>query len=739
MRLVNRVRLCRLSFAFGVSIIAIGASSYPAFAQCTPDPTVSGDTTICMGDDPDGLVVKTNNTTLVVDDTARVFSGVADAGITFSNSNSALLSIAGSVQGGGKPGLLVRPGPPSLVPCDPYAGASIGDCASGQPVLAPSIVSVQINVAANALVNGSNALLISDPSNTGSVTISLSNAGTMTGLAGPAVTGTAAGVGFYSIYNLSSGFIGGIAGPVTYLQNAGTIDGGGNAAFAANRYTTVSNTGRIVSLGPDATVSANGDLFVTNKAGGTIGGGAVALRNGNGRLQLTNEGTIDGSVVSTAAAGQNSVIDTADGSIDGDLTLGAGDDTLRARYDPSTGNIASVTGKVDGGAGIDTVDITVDQDSTLASAVLPTNFERLGVELQNAATLTLAPGYAGAVQVSGAGSLVNHADLMTSGVAISATRTGYPLNVTNNAAITATLGGNDQFAISTPTLFTNNGTLTANGGGGVHASNVVNDGGIVASGAGAQTDYGTLSNAGTIVSTGSVGAQINGNFSDPSINTGTITGATTGVFLADGRLENAGTIGGGITGVELGSTATLFNDAGAVITGGSAGVTNSGFSEKVVNAGTIKGDVNLVSTPGYDFSDDVFVDAGGTVNGAIRLGGGDDQLVVNLAADPARPLAGATGGVDAGDGFDTLRYFVNADASVTLAPVAGFEGLAFELDHQPALTLSALTPFTNTVGLTGNGTVMIDGTIATTDQATIDATIPALGQLAYGVSVSSRR
>ena len=48
---------------------------------------------------------------------------------------------------------------------------------------------------------------------------------------------------------------------------------------------------------------------------------------------------------------------------------------------------------------------------------------------------------------------------------------------------------------------------------------------------------------------------------------------------------------------------------------------------RIVNAGRINGAVNLASTSAYDSTNDMFIDDGGVVNGAVRLGAGSDTKV----------------------------------------------------------------------------------------------------------------
>jgi len=729
-------RLRRWSFALGASLVAMAAAA-PASAECAPDPTTANGITNCNETDDDGLTVNTSNTQVVVASDAIVRPGSAVAAINVTSTYDSI-TVNGLVDGMGKPGIAVTAGPPVSVPCDPYAGASVGFCTPGSTMPSYPSVSATINVAAGGTVIGTQALLISrDPSNTnGYEAVSLTNAGTMTGTGGPAIIANTGTTGSLIVGNLAGGWIGGMSGTIGSVANAGTIDGGANAAIATTvSGAFISNTGRIVSNGPAATISGTDALFITNAAGATLGGSTIAISAG-GALTLTNDGTINGSVVSTAGAGQSSLIDTRNGVINGNLTLGAGDDTVRALFDMASGTTSSVTGTIDGGAGTDTLAIGVAGDATLGGVTLPTNFELLGLDLSNNATVTLAPGFTSdaGIALSGYGSLINKANLVTGGPAVKATATGWPLSFTNAGSITATLSSG-QTAVDTPTDVINSGTITANGGAGVRAgSALTNSGVITATGTAVNIVYGTLANSGTIQSLAGTGVTISSPASYTiSTNDGTISGPVA-VALDSGTLVNNGTISGGITGVDLGYSATLVNAVGGTVTGGTDGVHNAGLNVGVVNAGTINGNVTLARTTGYDSSNDIFVDAGGTVNGMILLGGGDDQLVVDLAGTAGRPLAGATSGVDPGAGYDTLRFRVNADASTTLALQNGFEGYAYELDNNAALALNVASPLTATVGLTGNGTVTLNGTLSTSDRTLIDATIRTADQLTVGTA-----
>jgi uncharacterized protein with beta-barrel porin domain len=556
--------------------------------------------------------------------------------------------------------------------------------------------------------------------------VSLDNGGTITGTAGPAIVADQMGQGAIGITNRTTGLIGGIAGRLSYITNSGTVDGGSNAAIATTlQGLSVTNTGRIVSSGAAATLSGTGSLSINNAANGVIGGSATAIQT-SGALWLTNLGTINGSVVSTAGSGQGSTIDTRGGIINGDLLLGAGDDNLRARYDVATGQVSSISGRIDGGGGIDTITLGVDTSATFRQVVLPTNFERLGLDLSNNAVVTLASGFTTdtALQIGGAGTVVNQAALVVSGPAITTGLTTGLLTFDNQGSILSTVSGSSIYAVSGQTVV-NSGSITANGGSGVTVSSALsNSGSIRSTGAiGAYLQgYAVSTNSGTIAGGATGLVQWSGTFN----NSGVITGGTNGITLSGGRLTNTGTITGGTNGAAI-SGGTLLNGAtGRIING----ITSSGGLAIIANAGQIIGAVNLTPPPGfYDGSDDIFVDNGGNVTGAILLGGGDDQLIVDLDSPASRPLAGAAGGVNAGAGRDTIRYRVKADASATLALPSSFEAFAYELSNDAKLALNAASPIVTTIGLVGSGTVTLNGIVSISDRNLIDATIPTTDQL----------
>lgn len=137
------------------------------------------------------------------------------------------------------------------------------------------------------------------------------------------------------------------------IQEAVTVGGGtidnysGAELYSVQRAITVDN-----SADGDAFASTNilnqGDIHGTDSAADN-GIGAISI-TGTFANTVTNQGTIEGSILFTNAAGDTVFADntvTNQGTITGAITFGAGNDTFNA----FTGS--GVTGTIDGGAGID--------------------------------------------------------------------------------------------------------------------------------------------------------------------------------------------------------------------------------------------------------------------------------------------------------------------------------------------------------------------------------------------------
>lgn len=743
------------SFALGASAFAVAmAIAGPAAAQCAPDPAIANGTTNCTGTDGDGLTVSTSNTRVVVAAGAQVLPGAGPAAIVNIGGNDTYL-INGSVAGGGRPGMLLSSGDGSWIPCDPYSGASVRPCPNPY-VFSYPLGSAAINIAQGGTISGSTAVLLRRRSdNNGGVQATIDNAGTMGATAGPALIAET-GTSFTRIDNRATGTIAGISGIFQNVFNAGTIDGGSGSAITTPGQALVSNSGTIVSNSSLATIqgtpvsltntgtirndgsgtaiSSIGTLRVDNRAGGVIAtNGSVAIR-ATEQVDIINAGTITGSIIAGTGQYSGSTIDNLAGTIDGSIQFGSSNDVLKARFDSAAGRIAGVTGTIDGGAGMDQLQLGISADTTLGQSTLPTGFEQLALQIANQSVVTIASanGTASGITATGSGRLVNTATLVTIGSAITTSWSSYDsrLDVENSGSITASPAYPGLAAVQIyPGSFTNSGSVISNGGVGVGLSSngsqatlLTNSGTISATSTGASLSYARLVNSGVISSTGGIGVTLfRGHDSDASVNSGTISGATIGVITYAARLNNSGTIVGSTTGI-VADDLRLDNRADAVVRGGSIAIDGrsaSSYGSVIRNAGAIVGSVDLARN-GYDMAGDVFIDRGGTLQGALRMGGGNDLLVVELGGAAGRPLGGATGGVDMGAGFDTIRYVAGSNQSTTIALPSGFDAVAYEVRDGAKLALNAANTLSAGLGLTGAGTIDLTANLTTAGPAAID-------------------
>ncbi|AJP71003.1 autotransporter domain-containing protein [Sphingomonas hengshuiensis] len=717
----------------------------------------AGGTTNCTGTDGDGLEVATSSTRVVVEAGAQVLPGGAAAAIVNTGYSDTYL-VYGSIAGGSVPGMVLSSGPARLVPCDPYGGVAVRYCPSPYELAYP-LGSATITIAEGGAISGSSAILLRRRSDIGStstnyVQATIDNAGSLTGTAGPALVAEA-GTTFVRIDNRATGTINGISGTFQNIDNAGLIDGGSGSAITSASQALVSNSGTIASnsslatiqgtpvsvtnsgtirnSGSGAAIDSVGVLYLENRTGGVIAtNGGVAIR-ASAQVSIVNAGTITGSIVAGAGQYSGSTIDNLAGTIDGSIQFGGSNDTLKVRFDSATGRVAGVTGTIDGGAGVDLLQLGISADATLGQGALPTGFEQLSLQIANNSTVTIASanGTANGITATGSGRLINTATLVTTGSAITTNWSNYDsrLDVENSGSITATATSPYLAAVRVyPGSFTNSGSVVSNGGigvqvsGGSQTAQLVNSGTITATGTGASLDYARLANSGTITSTGGTGATLfRGHDSEASVNSGTISGATTGVSTYSVRLINSGTIQGGTAGI-VADDLRLDNLASGVVRGGSLAIDGrnaTSYGSVVRNAGTLAGTVDFTRN-GYDMTGDIFIDRGGVIEGALRMGGGNDLLVVDLGGAADRPLAGATGGVDMGAGVDTIRYVAGTSQSAAIAVPSGFEAVAYEVRDGARLTLTAADTLSAGLGFSGTGTIDFTATLATAGTAAID-------------------
>ncbi len=494
----------------------------------------------------------------------------------------------------------------------------------------------------------------------GSPTLGISGTGTVINKGTISLNGGAAigntGFSFNSLSVTNSGMINQLAGGAdgqgitgaTTLNNSGSIITGGAAVAFANSSNSghVTNSGTITSLRGPAITAPNpfgGQYVVTNLAGGTINGGT-----GQAAILLTpsatidNAGTINGNVNLAFSpytwytpAGSSNYTNRG-GTLNGNLTFGAGNDTFISR-DGATG----VTGTVDGGAGIDTFVRAFLQNATVdlgAAAVLPSTFERFGIGALGTATVTLtsaAPVFSGGVQLFGDGTIVNtveysgtlapFASAQTNTVQLgqvtssfSPTVTGSSLSFINQANIlhgviggarnftnSATIGfmslGNPAVSLITAATndfsFSNNGTIQSTGrftNSGLAYGVLISQGSSQGQQSGSSPLIPTarIENSGTIHS----GMNVALNASDFTFsNSGLITGIITDRFVSTPSVQlNLGQSYTGTT-ADLNASRASINNAGELTSGLSAYlsaqaviVNNSGTMNRVGNSNALE-------------------------------------------------------------------------------------------------------------------------------------------------------
>jgi uncharacterized protein YhjY with autotransporter beta-barrel domain len=772
---MKMIGLLRSRLVCACGVVGIGFHPALALADCTPDPTIPSGTTNCTGTDADGLQVTTNATRVNVLAQALVQAGPL-ASIALAG-NSDTLTMAGTVDGGATAGVRVTNGEPysGYIAYDPYAGASVPTYPYTWGTygwIYPS-GSATLIVDAGGVVTGQTGVVVEKRADNGAAGVSLAigNSGMISGTGGYAVF-AAPGTTISSIANSATGTIGAINGAIGSVSNAGLIDGGYLTAIANTTngaaYFNLANTGAITASGAAPTlllaggsltnsgsIANNGSgaaiaatqyaLGIRNVAAGTIssvGSTAIVVTSG---LDLTNLGTVTGAIDATRETGATR-IDTASGLIDGDIALGAGNDSVLAgTYDTANGRLTTISGSVDGGGGVNTFGVNFTADTTLTSSSAPvTSFRfEFGVDAARL-TLTNDLDVSDGFTFGGTGTVINESDVVTTGQAVGTTYLlgGRPTFV-NSGNITANLSGSYEYGVALDSLMSglNAGTITGNNGNGLDVSTATGftNKGLIAASGNAVRASGLFDNQGTIRSTAGValdvslgGGTVRGI---TSTNSGTIEGADAGLLVDTVNFANTGTISGTVgAGVLMGFYGGFDNQAGGVVSGSNGiaiGGTSGTYNAIIRNSGTLNGDINLASAETYYSSSDVFIDDGGMVNGSVFMGLGDDYVVTRL--DRAT-VAGVTGTIDGGGGFDTLRFTTATDASASLSSVVptNFEGLGYEVSEGAALTLTAGSPLTATLSLSGKGSIDLTADLTSTDHAVLDFNAPTTAQLLAG-------
>lgn len=757
------VRRRRLALALGTSTLACGLLLPVAVrAQCAPDPTQVNQTTICSGTDTDGVRLTTDSSTVNVIALATV-NGLAAPAVTVDidsqsgvpGQRTGTILVAGTVDGGFQSGIAVLSGTVPVGSFDFYG--------TGANVI----------VAAGAKLTGASAITAgTSPSNSyGQSLVVVDNAGTISGTGGVALLATdPARAGFTSITNAANGTIGAISGAVGILTNAGLIDGGTRSAIdqttayngsiypfdnwtnngtiqSDSTVATIANLGQSQMLINSGTISNTGAgaavegnyLTISNLTGGQItSGGSTAIATMSA-VTLTNSGTITGNVVANPAEGTGfySTIDSTAGTINGNVTLGRGNDLIYARYVGTPALVTGITGTIDAGGGMNAVVLAPATDLTISTAVtLPTGIQRLRLQPSENSTLKLAAGFIapGTIEVGGSGAIVNDAAIVTTGQAFVQPyyASSSAPTLTNNGSIQATV---DQryYAIDlqSGSSLTNAGTIDSTSNGVQLSSNaLVNTGSIVAAQTTVSQFGGTLDNRGLIRSTGGIAVSLSGNTDNtPAQNSGRIEGATYGAIIGY-ALNNSGTIAATGTGTAVGLSnyGVLNNLTGGVISAGAYAITGSDpygstsvYNGKVFNAGTINGDVTFLSSRDYgsNNSNTYVALTGGVLNGNLSLGQGD-TLVTDMFTTGTGGFAGINGTVTSSGSL--LRYRVSGTANAVIAPVGPFATVGYELIDGAKLTLSASATQTLPIVLAGTGTVDLTANADVVNRAALSVT-----------------
>jgi fibronectin-binding autotransporter adhesin len=734
----------------GCSVAALTAAlGGTAYADCLPNPPTTGGTVTCSGATTGGLTVSSYATVNVASGASLTADVGDEAAFTATSTSGAFygatvyLNVDGAIDGASASGVLVSSGPTAAYPA----------------------TQLYIKVGQGGSIEGATAVqIVGTPGNTyGRAAASLDNAGLVQSRSGPAlVAANPSLTGFTTVNNRTGGYIGGINGIVENLTNAGTIDGGADSAYtyaSTNSFgffpsvitnsgvmrsngagatlnlptgETITNSGQITNGGAGLAIFGGRSLNLTNQAGGVVAStGAVAINAGG--LFLVNRGTITGSVVTSGADGWTSSIDSVGGVIQGDLLLGSTDDLLITRWDATTGLVTGVTGRIDGGGGVNTLQLGFSQNGALDTAldqmVMPANFQRLKIQLSDGAAVSLNGDGPDGLRIEGEGSFASNGTVTSQGTALRVgSGFGSGIRFSNTGDIVANFPppASDPYATAaleiSATSFSNTGTITSNGGAGVNASvgyeGFDNAGTIAATATAVNLTFGALNNSGHIRSVEGVGVS---TFSATIDNSGTIQGGTVAV-LTNNRLVNTGTISApnGI-GVDPGTYGIVDNRADGVITGARSVAFRDygGGSARVVNAGTLNGDVYLKSAQDFvdQYSSTAYSDKGGTLNGSLTFGIGWDTVVTDLGRFQDGRFAGVTGTVDAGggSGVDTLLLRLNEDATRTLALPNSFEAFALDLSDNVNVSLTFSSPLTNMLSITGEGKLDLTADITTTN------------------------
>lgn len=489
--------------------------------------------------------------------------------------------------------------------------------------------------------------------------------------------------------------------------NSGTISGG---SVGVDLSASLANTGTISSSATAVLLSSYGNL--DNRAGGTISGGTAAIAVSGSSIfnaQVKNAGTINGDVSLagrySSSTDNNRYYALAGGVLNGNLTLGKGSYLITELDNEGTGEFAGINGTVTASESYLRYEVRKDANATLASHA---GFASVGYQLHDDAALTLdAEGvFTVPLTFAGEGSVDLTADIdarnqpaissagMLSGSGYSGAASA--LDITSRGTITATLDNAGTYiqaavGLGSGNHFTNEGTIALSNTSGVTWSTPSAIWG------------GSVTNKGTITTTGGNGLAYVSNLD----NSGTISASAAAVYATDATsIVNSGTIastGQAAIVSTSGYTLAVENSAGGTISGG-AGVAIQSNGGTLRNAGTIVGDVDLGwSSYGYSATRAYYYADGGSIEGDLRFGSGDDVLIEDGSG------FGVSGTIDGGSGYNQIGHVRKTSGTVTLgAPLpTSFEGeFTGSLGSDTIVTIVSDAPLAETIVLAGNGQIV---------------------------------
>jgi hypothetical protein len=523
----------------------------------------------------------------------------------------------------------------------------------------------------------------------------------------------------------------------------------------------LTNSGTITATGTGVFIGYYGDL--TNQAGGVITGGTRAIGpNGNFTVsgaRIANAGTINGDVIFGPAStgfypNNNSYIALPGGMLNGNLILSSGDLFVTELAGTSGGRYAGVSGTVSGSNAALRLRVRTDTSTTLP---VDARFASVGYDLFDKAVLTLTgAAFSRPVTFAGQGSVDLSADIgTTTGPVIqvvspvlsaSDTYAENALTITSRGALSLTVSDANSYpgsavSLGAPNSFTNAGTITvgdtrtpsysqvaAISGG----KSVTNDGTITLAGAIGIRGAQGITNTGRIVQAAGGRAATGVDGFGTLVNTGTIEVAGSALLLdyfyspaaSTGKtVDNSGRIastgGIAITG-DSGYDVTIRNLAGGTIAGASGQQAIRLNGGRIVNAGTITGDVDLgySSYGGRSYGSGAYTANGGTLTGNLRFGDSSDLFV------ETDDRTGVTGTIDGSGGYDIFRHAVTRTATTTLGTLTA---LNFEREDVQAIGTDTVVTIRSDAALSSLG-VLGDGQVVNT--ANVDGDI-AIGDTYY--------